>query len=114
MKVEWVGMAASAASILLSGMFLFANPYSEAPPKPDTIIIVVVMLITPACLALASALARRMALMTVAFVWSLPYGLYLTFAALPSMWSLFGVVLLLYLVSVIRLAQTRRRRGPKY
>lgn len=114
MKAEGVGMAASAAIIILSGMFLFANPYSETPPEPDTIIIVTLMLIMPACLALASAIARRMVFMTIAFVWSLPYGLYLTFAALPSMWSLYGAVLLLYIVSLIRIVQSKPQRGPKY
>ncbi|MDF2660854.1 MAG: hypothetical protein K0Q94_3645 [Paenibacillus sp.] len=45
--------------------------------------------------------------MIIVFVWSLPYGLYLTVAAVPSLFNLFGAVLLFYLVSALTMKKSR-------
>jgi hypothetical protein len=42
----------------------------------------------------------------IVFVWSLPYGLYLCVVLIPSVWNLFGVVLILYLISAMRMNKT--------
>ncbi|WP_138754938.1 hypothetical protein [Paenibacillus sinopodophylli] len=75
---------------------------------------IVLMLILPAYLALVSAIVWRRLPMLITLIWSLPFGIYLALAAFPSIWSLFGVVLLLYLCSFIRMAQKKQRSEPKH
>ncbi|OAB37079.1 hypothetical protein PMSD_09755 [Paenibacillus macquariensis subsp. defensor] len=49
---------------------------------------------------------RSAILMSIVLVWSLPYGLYLSLGVIPSVWNLFGAVLILYLVSAIRMRRS--------
>jgi hypothetical protein len=41
--------------------------------------------------------------MYIVFAWSLPLGLYLAVAKIPGLWNLFGVVLIAYFVSAMRM-----------
>ena len=57
------------------------------------------MLFLPACLALVAIIFSKKWLMLIAFVWSLPFSLYLVFT--PGIFVLFGVTCLVYLISFL-------------
>ena len=107
MRISSPGMIASVGCIVLSMILLFWNPYSETQAGMDTIVILSIMVILPACLGVAASLLRLRVLMVIVFVWSLPYGIYLTVAAVPSLFNLFGAVLLFYLVSALTMKKAR-------
>ncbi|THF79548.1 hypothetical protein [Cohnella fermenti] len=101
------GGLASLGCLLLCGLLLLWNPYSDASPGSGTIAVVTFMLILPACLGLIGAILQSPVLLVVVFVWSLPVGGYLAIAAIPGLFNLFAAVLLLYLLSAVLL-----RRNP--
>jgi hypothetical protein len=108
-KYSLLGVVASVGCIILFAIFLFWNPYSGAPVGKDTILIIFIMLICPAFIGIINSFLRNRILMHIVFVWSLPYGLYLFVASIPSIWNLFSVVLILYLVSAIRMSKSYSR-----
>jgi hypothetical protein len=99
MKVSVFGLAASLGCISLCAIFMFWNPYSSTPAGKDTIIIIFSMLVLPAILGIVTSFFNNRILMYIVLVWSVPYGLYLTVVSIPSIFNLFGVVLILYLFS---------------
>lgn len=101
MKVSYMGLIASLGCILLCCILLFWNPYSGVRAGNDTVFVIFLMLILPACLGIITSFIRYKIMMFIVFVWSLPYGLYLSIAKIPSIFNLFGIVLVLYLVSAI-------------
>ncbi|AJY75150.1 hypothetical protein VN24_11875 [Paenibacillus beijingensis] len=104
---SFFGAVASVGCIILCAIFLFWNPYSRTPAGTDTVLILFIMLIIPALLGIVVSFMANRILRYMVFVWSLPYGLYLSLASIPSVWNLFGAVLILYLVSAIRMSQSR-------
>jgi hypothetical protein len=100
MKVSVLGLVASLGCIILCAIFLFWNPYSSTPAERDTITIIVTMLVLPAIVGIVSSILNIRILMYIVLVWSVPYGLYLTVVSIPSIFNLFGVVLILYLFAV--------------
>lgn len=107
MRISSPGMIASVGCIILSMILLFGNPYSGTRAGTDTIVFISIMVILPACLGVTASLFRLRVLMIIVFIWSLPYGLYLTVAAVPSLFNLFGAVLLFYLVSALTMKKSR-------
>ncbi|SFL11323.1 hypothetical protein SAMN03159341_103286 [Paenibacillus sp. 1_12] len=105
-KDSLFGMIASVGCIVLCVILLFGNPYSNTPVSKGTFIIIVMMLILPACLGITAWFLRNRFLMYMVFVWSLPYGLYLSVASIPSIWNLLSVILILYLVSAKRMSKS--------
>lgn len=101
--MSYVGVCASLGSLLLCCWFLFGNPYSETAASRDTVLILLVMLAAPAVLGLIGSFTSRRKLMYAAFVWSLPYGLYVSVASIPSIWNLFGLMLIFYLISALQM-----------
>jgi hypothetical protein len=102
------GIIASVGCIILSCILLFLNPYSSEPADYETVLIIVVMLIAPACVGIIASILRVRFLLIVALVWSLPYGLYLSVASIPSLWNLYSVVLILYLISAVKMKTVGR------
>jgi len=105
-KPLFSALVASVGCIILCLLLLFWNPYSKTPAGNDTILIISIMLILPACLGIITSFLRSAILMSIVLVWSLPYGLYLSLGVIPSVWNLFGAVLVLYLVSAIRMRRS--------
>lgn len=99
----------SVGCIILCVILLFWNPYSKVASSNDTVVIILIMLILPACIGIVASFLRSRVLMYTVFVWSLPYGLYLSVASIPSVWNLFALVLILYFVSAIRMSITYNR-----
>ncbi|MGG1513838.1 hypothetical protein ABE504_00385 [Paenibacillus oryzisoli] len=105
MKFSLPAMLASLVSLSLSITFLFWNPYTSTAADKDTMLIVTVMLILPACLGVLAVFRQSRLLMAITFIWSLPYSLYLALAAIPSIFNGFAVVLLLYLTALLSINQ---------
>lgn len=103
---SYIGLMASIGCILLCLILLYWNPYSGTPPERGTVLILTVMVILPACLGVAASMFKLRALMIIVFIWSVPYCLYIAVASIPSIFNLFGVVLLGYLVSAIGMKRT--------
>lgn len=57
------------------------------------------MLFIPACLAIVAVISAKPAFMLIAFIWALPYSLYLFFT--PGIFKFFGASCLLYLISYL-------------
>ncbi|WP_136603786.1 hypothetical protein [Paenibacillus dokdonensis] len=106
MKNSICGLVASIVCIILSAVFLYWNPYSTTPPNIRMINVVYTMLILPALVGIAASFLKNRILMFIVFVWSFPYGLYLSIVSIPSIWNLFGAVLIVYLVSAIQMKKT--------
>ncbi|MBD3918520.1 hypothetical protein H8B09_07115 [Paenibacillus sp. PR3] len=107
MKFSLTGLIGSFLCIVLSSILLFWNPYSSFKISTDTGMVVFMMLILPACCGVAASIFKVRYLMGIVFIWSLPYGIYLSAASIPSLYNLFAVVLILYLVSVITLKRLK-------
>ena len=108
-QISLTGMVASASSLALCGMFLFWNPYSDLEANPGTVLIVSLMMVGPAILGLLSSWLRNRMLMFISLAWSLPYGLYLAIASIPSIFNLFALVMILYLVSALTMGINKDR-----
>lgn len=91
-----LGLIGGFSSLILWVVFVFYNPYSNIPLS-GSMIITFLMLCMPACLAIVAVIFSKPAFMLVAFIWALPYSLYLFFT--PGIFKLFGASCLLYLIS---------------
>lgn len=104
-KYSLYGVIASIGCILLCAIFLYWNPYSRSAASNETVLITFFMLILPAFLGTINSFLGNRILMYIVLVWSMPYGLYVSIASIPSVWNLFMVVLILYLVSAIQMSK---------
>ncbi|SFA95232.1 hypothetical protein SAMN05216312_102467 [Cohnella sp. OV330] len=92
-------LLAPAGTIALALMFMYANPYAEhgvSPLNASTIAIAYLLLILPALAVAASIVLRSRRLKWLSFCASLPVGLYLGLAGVPSLWTLFLLFIGLY------------------
>jgi hypothetical protein len=105
MKLSVTGLVGSILCILLSCILLFWNPYSSNAVGRDAYTIIFIMLILPACCGAVGSIWRVRFLMGVVLIWSLPYGIYLSVASVPSLFNLYAVVLLLYAISIIMIGR---------
>lgn len=101
----YIGLVAGAVSLILWVMLIYFNPYSNQPGF-DTLINTFLTLFLPACLAIAASLTKKNVFMLIAFLWSFPISLYMVLT--PSIFVLFGVTNLSYLLSflLMRLAKS--------
>jgi len=104
------GILSGAASISLWTVLNFFNPYSNMNGI-ETVVTSFLMLLLPACLAILSSLTSKQSLMPIAFIWSLPFSLYLVFT--PGIFALFGVTSVAYLGCFIFMkSNLGRRQSP--
>ncbi len=94
-----VGMLASFGGMVLTIIFLYFNPYSNESNNLGTVEIAYATLFAPALFALISLIFEKHRLMFISFFWSLPISLYLT--GTPSIFRLFGIICIFYLVSAM-------------
>lgn len=104
MKNRWnkawnlIGFFSSVGSIGLWGILIFLNPYNSSV-ETDVVLRTFLGLLIPAFIALISVSKQKTYLMYIAFMWSLPLSFYMTLT--PSIFKLFGLSSLLYLLSGI-------------
>ncbi|GMK37159.1 hypothetical protein PCCS19_02120 [Paenibacillus sp. CCS19] len=106
MKLSLIGLTGSFLSIVLSVILMFWNPYSSQEVSNYTMLVILIMLVIPACVGVVASIYKLRYLMGIALVWSLPMGVYLSIASIPSVFNLYAVVLLMYLASALMM-----RRG---
>ncbi|NRD81020.1 hypothetical protein HPT25_27250 [Bacillus sp. BRMEA1] len=87
--------------ILLSVIFLYYNPYSEASINYETIIIVFTIIVLPVCLTFLFVILSNKMLTFIFLIISLPGSLYLGLSAIPSIWNLFILALIIQIFSVL-------------
>lgn len=95
---RWLGYPAGAGTVLLWIMLVFINPYSTQINR-SSIVITFIMLLLPALLFAAGLAMQRGLLLLIAFLWSLPYSLYMAMS--PGVFLLFGFTCLLYLLCYV-------------
>lgn len=93
-----LGYSAASASIVLWILFVFFNPYSSGLVRGSAVT-TFLMLLLPALLFTAGIALRRSSLLIIAFLWSLPYSLYM--AMTPGIFLLFGLTSFLYLLCFV-------------
>ncbi|PKG27598.1 hypothetical protein CWS20_17885 [Cytobacillus horneckiae] len=102
----FLGVIAGVSSIFLWFVLNFYNPYSnltDSEPMINTFF----MLFLPACLAIIASLTSKIFLMLIVFLWSLPISLYLFFT--PSIFALFGLTSIFYLISLLLMRRAKIR-----
>ncbi|MCR8630294.1 hypothetical protein [Paenibacillus radicis (ex Xue et al. 2023)] len=110
MKItKLIGLSASVGSMILWFIFTFYNPYTHERVENDVLINTLFTLFAPACVALFGSVIKNPSLMFIAFVWSLPISLYT--AMTPSIFNLFGMTSVLYLVSGILFIRDKSLRN---
>ncbi|MGO4494973.1 hypothetical protein AB4114_03525 [Paenibacillus sp. 2RAB27] len=109
MKItKLIGLLASIASMFLWIIFALFNPYTHEHVENDVLVITLFTLFIPASVALLGSVIRRPSLMLIAFVWSLPISLYT--AMTPSLFKMFGITSVMYLISGILMIRDGRSR----
>lgn len=99
---------ASIGTIVLWCLLNFFNPYAE--PANELLLRTFIFLFVPACLALTATYVKKPLLMIIASVWSLPISLYLLMT--PSIFALFGVTSILYLVGgILAIRENKSRKA---
>lgn len=104
----FLGLSAGFTSIVLWFIFNFYNPYVN-PSSGDTVTRTFIMLLLPAVAAITAILLSIPILMLIAFLWSLPFSLYLMAF---SVFSLFIITCLLYLISYLLMRAHTYRHVP--
>ncbi|MFC4558441.1 hypothetical protein ACFO3D_09480 [Virgibacillus kekensis] len=101
-----IGVIAGLTGIILWVILNFFNPYSNNP-EGDSITGTFFMLCLPAFVAIISSFKTSKTLMFISFLWSLPFSLYLGLS--PSIFSLFGLVNLSYLICFFLMFISKKR-----
>lgn len=91
-----LGVIAGLFSIALWFVLVFYNPYTTST-FDSVAVSTFFMLLLPACLAIISSLMNKKHLMLIAFIWSLPFSLYL--ALTPGIFSWFIASCIAYFIS---------------
>lgn len=91
-----LGVIAGLFSIALWFVLVFYNPYTTST-SDSVAVSTFYMLFLPACLAIISSWMNKKYLMLIAFIWSLPFSLYLAFT--PGIFSWFIASCIAYFVS---------------
>lgn len=105
--VQRIGYGACALSIILWVLLIGVDPYFAGMDQVSAGISLA-MLALPAVLCVSGLMRLRSSLLLIAFVWSLPYSMYMVLN--PGVFSLFGATNLMYLLCLCAF----RAHGVKY
>jgi hypothetical protein len=97
----YLSFIATIGFILLSVIFLYYNPYSEATINYETVIIVFTIIVLPVCLTFLFVILSNKMLTYIFLVISLPGSLYLGLSTIPSIWNLLLLALIIQTFSVL-------------
>lgn len=89
------GVIAGVFSIVMWTVFTFYNPYAVSGTM-DAALSTFIMICLPACLAIAASCKNKKILMFAAFIWSLPFSLYLMLT--PGIFAWFMAPCVTYLI----------------
>ncbi|QWI50207.1 hypothetical protein [Bacillus mycoides] len=96
-----IAIVAAISIVILSIIFLYFNPYSNQMLDKEVYITVFFILLLPSFLAVIAVLVRKTVLMIFCGVWLLPGTLYLSVAAIPTLWNLYIIFLMIYFISIV-------------
>lgn len=105
---KFIGLIAGIVSIFLWIVLIYFNPYSNLD-QFETIMNTFLTLFLPACLAIAASLTDKYIFMLIAFLWSFPISLYM--ALTPSVFLLFGITNISYLISFLFMRFVVKKRA---
>lgn len=109
---KWIGSLAGLVSIILWIILHFYNPYVDATDMISWRQSIITLLL-PAILAIAASLSTQYIFLFIAFLWSLPFSLYLAFTS--GIFALFAVTCVAYLISYIMMyVDIRKTRSSQY
>ncbi|MBJ8117858.1 MULTISPECIES: hypothetical protein [Bacillus] len=97
----YIGVVAAISIFILSIVFLYFNPYSKQILDKEVYITVFFMFLLPSFLAVIAAVARKKIFMIACSIWLLPGTLYLSVAAIPTLWNLYIIFLMIYFISIV-------------
>lgn len=107
---SYIGVVAAISIFILSIVFLYFNPYSDQEPDKEVYITVFFILLLPSFFAVIAVLIRKTTLMILCGAWLVPGTLYLSVAAIPTLWNLYIVFLLIYFISIVWMKKRTTRR----
>ncbi|MFD0694484.1 hypothetical protein ACFQZT_10305 [Paenibacillus sp. GCM10027628] len=96
--IKRLGYAASVLTVVLWIIFVWINPYAAGMNRSSTVI-TFAMLVLPAVVCMSGLFLARSSLILAAFIWGLPYSLYMLLT--PSIFLLFGITNFMYLLCFI-------------
>lgn len=96
--IKLIGYVSSLMTVFLWFILIFINPYGELT-NYSSIVISITMLLLPAGLLALGILKNKGVLMLLAFIWSLPYSLYMLMT--PGIFMLFGITCFMYLLCFV-------------
>ncbi|MDM5463133.1 MULTISPECIES: hypothetical protein [Bacillus cereus group] len=96
-----IAIVAAISIVNLSIIFLYFNPYSNQMLDKEVYITIFFILLLPSFLAVIAVLVRKTVLMIFCGVWLLPGTLYLSVAAIPTLWNLYIIFLMIYFISIV-------------
>ncbi|GAB6432480.1 hypothetical protein bcgnr5372_48460 [Bacillus luti] len=99
----YIGVLTAISIFILSIVFLYFNPYSNQMLDKEVYITVFFILLLPSFLAVIAVLVRKPILMILFGAWLLPGTLYLSVAAIPTLWNLYIIFLMIYFISIVRM-----------
>ncbi|OJD58980.1 hypothetical protein [Bacillus sp. NH11B] len=97
----YIGVVAAISIFTLSIVFLYFNPYSKQVLDKEVYITVFFMFLLPSFLTVIAAVTRKKTFMIVCCIWMLPGTLYLSAAAIPTLWNLYIIFLIIYFLSIV-------------
>ncbi|HHT7237874.1 MULTISPECIES: hypothetical protein [Bacillus] len=97
----YIGVAAAINIFILSIVFLYFNPYSNQMLDKEVYITVFFMFLLPSFLAVIAVLVRKKILMILCGGWLLPGTLYFSVVAMPTLWNLYIIFLMIYFISIV-------------
>ncbi len=97
---SYIGGVAAISIFILSIVFLYFNPYSNQALDKEVYITVFFMFLLPFFLAVIVAIARKNTFMIACSIWLLPGTLYFSVAAIPMLWDLYIIFLMIYFLSI--------------
>ncbi|WP_439873493.1 hypothetical protein ACSLGG_15810 [Bacillus mycoides] len=97
----YIGVVAAISIFILSIVFLYFNPYSNQMLDKEVYITVFFILLLPSFLVAIAVLVRKTILMILCGFWLLPGTLYFSIAAIPKLWNLYIIFLMIYFISIV-------------
>ncbi|MDM5194292.1 hypothetical protein QUG02_15100 [Bacillus hominis] len=97
----YIAIVAAISIFILSIIFLYFNPYSNQILDKEVYITVFFILLLPSFLAVIAVLVRKTILIILCGAWLFPGTLYFSVAAIPTLWNLYIIFLMIYFISIV-------------
>ncbi|TXK83544.1 hypothetical protein [Paenibacillus sp. N3.4] len=94
----YLNLVATINAIILTIIFLFFNPYKQEEINLELVILLTCLVILPSIVSLLFSLMNKKLVAIIAAIITLPLCLYFGFAKIPSVFNLFLLTPILYLL----------------